>query len=298
MGFLMSPRKRIALLIIIMSVVVVIVEAITVSSLYNAAIEEEKSRLIEAVKSQARLIEAIARFDRVFSKDFSRGAREASLQQIRDAHSKYRGFGNTGEFTLSKKENNQIVFLLSHRHYDLDEPKPVPWNSELAAPMRMALSGKSGTITGLDYRGEIVVAAYEPVQELDLGIVAKIDLAEIRAPFIRASLISGFFAMILIALGAALFLTITNPLLRRLHQTVKRLQTALAEVKTLRGILPICSFCKKIRDDERSWNQVEEYVQKRSDANFSHGICPDCLQKQYPKEFEIIQRQELNKSKM
>lgn len=292
----MSPRKRVALLILIMSAVVLIVEAITVTSLYNVAIEEEKSRLIEAAKSQARLIEAIARFDKVFSKDFAHGPREASLQQVRDAHSKYRGFGNTGEFTLSKKENEQIIFLLSHRHYDLDEPKPVPWNSKLAAPMRMALSGKSGTIIGLDYRGEMVLAAHEPVQELDLGIVAKIDLAEVRAPFIRASLISGLSAIVLISLGAALFLSITNPLLRRLHETVTKLQTALAEVKTLRGILPICSFCKKIRDNEGAWNQVEVYVQKRSDANFSHGICPDCLQKHYPEEFEIIQREENGKN--
>jgi ABC-type multidrug transport system fused ATPase/permease subunit len=293
--FQMSPRQRVALLILIMSIVVLTVEAITVTSLYNAAIEEEKSRLIEAAKSQARLIEAIARFDRVFSKDYPKGAREASLQQIRDAHSKYRGFGETGEFTLSKKENNQIFFLLSHRHYDLDEPKPVPWNSELAAPMRQALSGKSGTIIGLDYRGEMVLAAHEPVQELDLGIVAKIDLAEVRAPFIRASLISGSLAIILIALGAALFLGITNPLIQRLHQTVNKLQTALAEVKTLRGILPICSFCKKIRDDEGAWNQVEAYVQKHSEANFSHGICPDCLQVHYPEQYKIIQEQDRSK---
>lgn len=162
--------------------------------------------------------------------------------------------------------------------------------------MRLALSGKSGTIIGLDYRGEIVLAAHEPVQELDLGIVAKIDLKEVRAPFIKASLISGVFAMVTIAFGAALFLRITNPLLRRLQQTVKNLQTALAEVKTLRGILPICSFCKKIRDDEGAWNQVEVYVQKRSDANFSHGICPDCLEEHYPDEFEIIQRQEKEKN--
>jgi hypothetical protein len=288
----MSPRKRVVVLILIMSTVVLIVEAITVTTLYNAAIEEERSRLTEAAKSQARLIEAIARFLTISNKDSASGVFEATLQQIRDAHSKYRGFGDTGEFTLSKKEDNQILFLISHRHYDLDEPKPVPWDSDLAAPMRQALSGKSGTITGLDYRGETVLAAFEPVQELDLGIVAKIDLSEVRAPFIRASLISGFSALILIALGAAFFLNITNPIIRHLHQTVRKLQTTLGEVKTLRGILPICSFCKKIRDDNGSWNHVEIYVQNRSEANFSHGICPDCLQKHYPREFEIIQRNE------
>jgi DNA-binding response OmpR family regulator len=60
------------------------------------------------------------------------------------------------------------------------------------------------------------------------------------------------------------------------------LQRALAEVKTLSGLLPICSGCKKIRDDRGSWTTVESYIQARSDAQFSHGICPECMQRLYP----------------
>lgn len=63
---------------------------------------------------------------------------------------------------------------------------------------------------------------------------------------------------------------------------VKDLGEALNKVKTLKGLLPICSYCKKIRDDKGYWNQLEEYVSKNSDANFSHSICPDCSQKYYP----------------
>ena len=54
------------------------------------------------------------------------------------------------------------------------------------------------------------------------------------------------------------------------------------EVKTLSGFLPICASCKKIRDDKGYWNQIEEYIRERSEAEFSHGICPDCAQKLYP----------------
>ena len=54
------------------------------------------------------------------------------------------------------------------------------------------------------------------------------------------------------------------------------------EVHILRGILPICSFCKKIRDDKGYWDQVEKYISDHSDALFSHGICPDCFEKHYP----------------
>lgn len=63
---------------------------------------------------------------------------------------------------------------------------------------------------------------------------------------------------------------------------IQDLQKALSEVKTLRGFLPICSNCKSIRDDQGYWNQIEAYIRERSDAEFSHGICPDCAKKLYP----------------
>ena len=54
-----------------------------------------------------------------------------------------------------------------------------------------------------------------------------------------------------------------------------------AEVKTLSGLLPICASCKKIRDDKGYWNQIESYIHKHSEAEFSHGICPECMDKIY-----------------
>jgi hypothetical protein len=218
----MGPRIRVFILICIMFTVTVIVEIITIGILYRTAFNEEKARLVETAKSQARLIEAIARFDASYNTNYPKGSEEATLSQIADAHNHYRGFGETGEFTLAKREDNKIVFLLSHRHYDLQNPKPVPFESELAEPMRLALSGKSGTVVGLDYRGTRVLAAYEPVEELDLGIVAKIDLSEIRAPFVKAVSISGVIGVIGIIVGAALFIYITNPLLEKLYETIVR----------------------------------------------------------------------------
>jgi PAS domain-containing protein len=63
---------------------------------------------------------------------------------------------------------------------------------------------------------------------------------------------------------------------------ITELQTALADVKTLSGLVPICANCKKIRDDKGFWMQVESYIQRHSQAHFSHGICPDCMKKLYP----------------
>ena len=62
----------------------------------------------------------------------------------------------------------------------------------------------------------------------------------------------------------------------RLSERVAELQSALANVKQLHGLLPICSYCKRIRGDDQYWTQVESYIAERSDAQFSHGICPPC----------------------
>jgi len=58
-----------------------------------------------------------------------------------------------------------------------------------------------------------------------------------------------------------------------------KLQAALAKIKTLSGLLPICAHCKKIRDDKGYWSQIEEYIRDHSEAQFSHGICPECAEK-------------------
>jgi hypothetical protein len=67
-----------------------------------------------------------------------------------------------------------------------------------------------------------------------------------------------------------------------LRTSVTNLQRALTEVKTLSGLLPICAHCKKVRDDAGYWTQIEVYVRDRSEAEFSHGICPDCLRSVFP----------------
>ena len=68
-------------------------------------------------------------------------------------------------------------------------------------------------------------------------------------------------------------------------QLIQELQQALASVKSLSGLLPICASCKKIRDDQGYWEQVEAYISSHSEATFTHGLCPECFHKLYP-EFE------------
>lgn len=70
------------------------------------------------------------------------------------------------------------------------------------------------------------------------------------------------------------------------NKLIHELRNALAKVKTLSGLLPICASCNKIRDDEGNWNQLEIYISEHSDVDFSHGLCPECVKKLYPKFYK------------
>jgi PAS domain S-box-containing protein len=74
------------------------------------------------------------------------------------------------------------------------------------------------------------------------------------------------------------------------EQLVRELLTALAEVRTLRAILPICSYCRKVRDDEDYWQSVEGYISQHTDMKFSHGVCPDCFENEVEPNLQELER--------
>jgi PAS domain S-box-containing protein len=221
----MRDYKRILVLLAIMTVVAVILGGVAIGVLYDAAFTEQRARLIETVQSQARLMEAVARHELNEAEHGIEGGQAHALSQVVDAHAHYGGFGETGEFTLARRQGDDIVFILRHRHLDLAEPKPIPIDAKVAEPMRRALSGQSGTVIGPDYRGEIVLAAHEPVALLDLGIVAKIDLAEIRRPFVRAGTLVAAIGFLVIGAGTMLFFRVSNPMIRRIRDSEERYRT-------------------------------------------------------------------------
>lgn len=75
------------------------------------------------------------------------------------------------------------------------------------------------------------------------------------------------------------------------EQLIEQLRKALSEIQVLRGILPICSFCKNIRNDKGYYEQIESYIHKHSGIDFSHTICPACFKKHYPEEYEAVSRE-------
>ncbi len=205
-------RVRGLVLTAVMSGAVAVTAVTTLVLLYSVAFQEQRQRLRETVHSQARLMESVARFNRRHASVFPGGPKAATVHQIREALSRWSG---TSEITLARRDDDRIVFLLRQRAWDRYEPAPVPFASDLAEPMRRALNGKSGTVVGPDYRGVMVLAAYEPVAVLDFGVVAKVDMADIRTPFIEAGLTAGAAGTLILLAGALAFVSLGNPLVQQ-----------------------------------------------------------------------------------
>ncbi|MGR3220439.1 MAG: sensor with HAMP domain protein, partial [Candidatus Anammoxibacter sp.] len=73
---------------------------------------------------------------------------------------------------------------------------------------------------------------------------------------------------------------------KQLQSEIAEREKAIAKVKILSGFLPICAGCKKIRDDDGYWNQIEEYIRDHSEAEFTHSMCPECLREYYPELYK------------
>jgi len=220
--------------------------ALTLAILYNAHYVDELEDLSSTVVTQARIMESVARFDALHSQtDHPDGARGATLSQITNAYRSIQEFHETGEFVLAQRRDDEIVFLLPPRfptdtlNFLLPSRLPtdtlnetVQWSSDLAEPMRRALRRESGTMVGLDYRGKRVLAAYAHIDVLDLGLVAKQDLSEIRAPFVAAGLVAAGATVLLLLVGIGVFYSVTDPMIQRIERSEQAARVAVAELQT------------------------------------------------------------------
>jgi PAS domain-containing protein len=215
----MDERKKIMLCsILIMTAISVAVVAVVIPILYRAAFEQQRRRLCEIAQSQAHWLATLAAVT---------ANPDATLLMMRQAHENFKGFGETGEFSLARRDGEHIQFLLHRRHEHFINLTPAAFTALEDKPIGRALLGGSGSMVGRDYRGERVLAAYEPVTATGWGVVAKIDIREIRAPFIKAGILAGGVAVGLILCGAFLFVRISNPLIRRLEESEASTQAIL-----------------------------------------------------------------------
>jgi cache domain-containing protein len=124
----------------------------------------------------------------------------------------------------------------------------------------------------LERNGETMIANVRYIPELDWYLIIEQEVGRPTGPMLSSLLLN---------LGISLVISIVVILLVNL--SVKSYSKS---IETLRGIVPICSYCKHVRDDKGYWSQVEAYVSEHSEAQFSHGICPDCREKHFP-ELEL-----------
>ncbi len=182
--------------------------------LYCASYNRHEDRLIEAVEQEARLVLTLARqynFDR-----------EKTLDQLANVQEHYHGIGETGECLLAYRDGDRMHYLRHHRRDLHPTPPSLPIDGTLDEPMRLALKGRDDTVVGLDYSGKMVLAAHRPIPGLNWGGVTKIDLAEIRAPFVGAALAVVCSIGLLIGGGSLVLVFIDRPVITQLQESEQR----------------------------------------------------------------------------
>ncbi|MCH8328501.1 MAG: PAS domain S-box protein, partial [Candidatus Marinimicrobia bacterium] len=223
----MENWKKISYLMLIMLSVTLVTVGVTLGILYQTHYEQQKIKLVEIVNTRASLIKAVARFDAINETDHPRGSRAATIDQIVESSNYFEGMGRTGEFMMGERQGDQIIFLLSTRENTRLTPKPVHITEQNAGPMRKALRGESGVGVDLDYIGTKVLAAYVPIPELRVALVAKMEVAEIRVPFLKAVRIIAPIILVLLGISLFAFNKISNPLVSQIDSSEAQTQLLL-----------------------------------------------------------------------
>ena len=214
----LNPRRRFTLLAVLATAVVTAVGTVAITSLYQVGSRGVADGLRGAVSSQARFLEAVYADEVDEHGGDTLAALEGALDQLRRAQANFDGFGATGEFTVGVRDGDLIRFHVGLREDVSSLPDPVPFLSDLAEPMRRALAGQTGVGVSQDYRGTSVLAAYMPVGGTPLGMVAKQDVAEVRAPYIRAAMLAGGVGFVMVGLAWVVAWIVGVPLLAEVEE--------------------------------------------------------------------------------
>jgi signal transduction histidine kinase len=233
--------RRVLLLIAILTSIALSLGGVATGILYEMTLKQQQQRLSDLAQSQADIVSAlVAGLERLGVSQAR--VRELALQVLRDARQHSRGIGETGGVVLGEHVGDRISYLVLDHHAPKEPRVEIAWDEVRGEPMRRALRGEAGSLRGLDYRGADVLAAYRPMPALNAGIVAKIDVAELRKPFVRAGGAVVGLALVLVALGTTLFFRVTEPMVRglqtserRFRELVERMNSGLAVLRPTEG---------------------------------------------------------------
>ena len=242
-----EDQKRLTHLVLVLFLVAFFSAGTAIFILYQTAFDRQVHDLNSIANTRLQLINSVATFDRQYSRDaHPDGWRAATISQIVASGTRISNLGTTGEITIGDKLDGNVRFLAPLKSEIDGHVNVFPIGSTFGLPMQRAVQGENGFLIGEDYDGEKVLAAYRHSNILDIGIVAKIDLGEVRLPFLKAGLVVVGISLLLVLAGAFVFRRVGDPLLRNL--AASRDNLAMLLNSTGEGIYGFdtegnCTFC-------------------------------------------------------
>lgn len=243
-------------LCLIMTCIAVAIGGIAIGTLYEGAVEEHKTRLAHMVRTAAQVVDAVAKLEE---------GHEIVLEtrnRIRDSQAAfpYSWLSATGELRIGNSGGEEVTLLVGQWHPQAAEQQDAVLRvTHLSEPMRRALAHESGIYVGQDHRGVDVLAAYEPLPELGLGLVARINLKEIRAPFVRAGTVVSGIAVMMIAFGAYLFFAISDPIMARIREGEERFRELFNNMRSGAAVVEASSDGRRfvLKDLNRAGERID-----------------------------------------
>lgn len=241
--------NRLTILFFIMLIVVMAFAVSLSLILYRYNIEEHKTMLTNMLTNRENLIKTVFKFEKKRDGiDFNyRKTRNNIIKLLSKAKGGRAESTISGEIVLAEKRDDKIYFLIEHR-FTKGAKNNVPFGSDTAVPMQLALKKKSGTVIAPDYRDQKVLAAYRYVKCIDAGIVVKQDLSEIKINFMLAIFASSVIGIIFIIAGSIIFLKVGDRLTIDLKTAYNQLETVFNTSLDAKWLIDLDYNIKKVND--------------------------------------------------
>lgn len=162
----------------------------------------------------------------------------------------------------------------------------------MAVILLLDLAIPLGVAMGVPYVAAVLISLWSPRRRFTILVAVACSVLTIGVFFYKPAVIEMWKVVFnrglaLFAIWVTAFLGLQRKIAEENREkAVRERERALEDVRILRGLLPICASCKRIRDDQGYWTQIEGYIKAHSEADFTHGICPECARKLYPEFFK------------
>ena len=237
-------RNRILLLILVMSSVAVLVLGVTIFVLFISALEQNKRIMMSYAEHQASMLQSVMELVPEQTR-LNAEPPEMVAEHIRQTLARNPVITDSGEMLFAYRADNFIHFVSPYR-FTTETPPVLSEDDPSVQAMRLALDGHSGVMYTRDYRGVMVLAAFVPVENMNLGIVVKIDAEEVRKPFLYTALYAALATFGIIVIGILLMHKVTRPLIETLEENESKYRTLFESANE--GIMVISDRIEECND--------------------------------------------------